>query len=125
MGNKMQANYNAVLQHGGSLKESVDILRKSIKDLYELDDDNYRLIKGLRNELDEFKKKSARTEKNLRRSCKLAGFGLLVLSFGCIVQNKIVEKHERTINAMKQKIEDMDQRITVDEIVEGKQESDG
>ena len=53
MGNSAMRNYERAMHPTGSLKESVDAIRSSVKELYELDEDNYQMIQNLRKSLDQ------------------------------------------------------------------------
>ena len=104
MGNKMQGNYNAMINHSGSLKESVDILRSNIKDLYELDEDNYQMNKNLQKALDKANNRINASERHLRRIGRLAGFGFILLGVGHVILNRIVGEQEEKIDKLEQKI---------------------
>lgn len=116
----MQENYNALAKHpGGSLKDSVDILRKSINDLYELDEDNYKMIRNLQKMLDDSERRTKRSVGSVRRSCRFAGTGIVLLGVGCLIMNKILGEHDQKIDMLDQKI----MALMKDERKE--QESDG
>jgi len=92
MGNRMQNNYNEMKHPTGSLKESVDILRNSIKDLYELDEDNYQMIKNLQRAMDETNNRvNAVGRKSSGRIGRLAFGGLILTGLMCLGVREIRE----------------------------------
>jgi len=100
MGDRMQKNYEAVKHPLGNLKESVDSIRTSVKDLYELDEDNYQMIRNLQKALDEANNRINHLQQKHNHTCKLIGIGLLTLGFGGMLVKKLVEKHEEKINEL-------------------------
>ena len=53
MENQMTKNYNNGMNPGHDMRKNMDDLRTCVRDLYELDEDNYQMIKLSRKALDE------------------------------------------------------------------------
>ena len=102
MANRMEINYNAMMHPGATLKESVDTLRTNIKDLYELDEDNYQLIKTLRSELE---KATSRLDKLTRALSvhRAKSFAKLLIFGGVSVY--MIREQNRYISRLRERIE--------------------
>ena len=122
MGNRMQNNFEAVKHPTGSLKESVDNVRVAIRDLYELDEDNYQMIKNVQRALDETNNRvNAVTRKSNGKFRRLGIAGLLLTGlvyFG----GKAIKAHNQQIEELKAKINVLQ---GLNESEEKAEESDG
>ena len=120
MSNKMQNNYNKLMQHPtGSLKESVDNIRVSIRDLYELDEDNYQMIKNVQRALDDTNNRvnavSRKTNGNFRR----LGIAGLLLTGLVYFGSKALKSYNQRMDELEMKLKAMQPEP------EEKEESDG
>ena len=106
--NRMQTNYDNMKQIGRSLKESVDCLRASVKDLYELDEDNYHMIKKLRDTVDKMSGRVEAAQKavhRLRGKTLLSFLGLSGLVYVvCKAGAKLEARVDALENAGKEKV---------------------
>jgi len=87
MSNKMEKNYQTAMEKRSSLAESIDSLRVSIRDLYELDEDNYQIGLALKKRVEDLESRLDRANAAIRRSRRrtVLGFigvgGLLYVGF--------------------------------------------
>ena len=118
MSEKMLKNYDATMHGKKSLVESVDAIRASVKDLYELDDDNYQMIKNLQKNLDLANEKVAAGAKALNRLRKRTALGFLCIGGIFWLWNKAGKRVEESLD-------DLESRVRAMEVGEKHEESDG
>lgn len=109
MGNAMEETYNkAIKGHSKDLRESVDHLRLSVRDLYELDEDNYQLIKVLQKSRTEMELKIKNLTNAVTTSRKRLGFGLIVFGCGLALIRRYLRIHDEQIDELNAKIEELE-----------------
>ena len=116
MGKLMMENYNkGVKDHPSVLRDSVDALRNCVKDLYDLDEDNYQMIKILKQRAEEH----AKQIKNLRTStisirAKHTG-GILILGGLVWLARRIFKDQAREINELNERVRKLEGEDTSEE----------
>ena len=118
MSEKMLKNYDATMHGKKSLAESVDAIRASVKDLYELDEDNYQMIKRLRKNLDLANEQVAAGARALNRLRKRTALGFICLGGIFWLWDKANKRKEERLN-------DLESRVRAMEVGEKHEESDG
>lgn len=112
----MEANYkNGVQEHPHLLRESVDALRKCVKDLYDLDEDNYQLIKDLRKIVTENTKqiKNVRTSVVSMHAKHISG--ALMLGGLIWLARKVFKEQAKEINELNERVNKLEGNDTSEE----------
>lgn len=117
MGNKMQHNFEAIKHPTGSLKESVDAIRTSVKDLYDLDEDNYQMIRNLQKALDE-------SNNRLNAVTRKTNAGIRRITLGGLLLTGIVYGGAKLIRDLNKRVNLLEAQIEATK-PEEKEESDG
>ena len=112
----MEANFKkGVQEHHRSLQDSVDALRSCVKDLYELDEENYQSILRLeRNVKDHTQQignvKSFMVNIRAKRAC-----GAMIIGGTIWMISKILKRQIREINTLNERIDKLEGKDTSEE----------
>jgi len=112
----MEANFKkGVQEHQNSLRESVDALRRCVKDLYELDEENYQNIKSLKRAVEDHAKQIG----NVRSSvvsihAKRAGSAIVIGGVIWLV-GKVIKAQSREINELNERVKKLEGNDTSEE----------
>ena len=112
----MEANFKKGVQnHPHDLRDSVDALRSCVRDLYELDEENYQSIKSLRRVIEDHTKQIGNVKSSIVSiHAKRAG-GAVIIGGTIWLIGKILKRQIREIDTLNKRIDKLEGKDTSEE----------